>query len=85
MLLYTPLVSAYDGSDILEPNTIKIKTPMWILKEGLMWETVRLDISMNGYNFVGGFEFTFTEPLILHRSVPMAGPLTVTTNTFLIG
>jgi len=34
---------------------------------------------------VGNFDFTFTEPLILHRSVPMAGPLTVTTNTFLIG
>ena len=85
MLLYTPLVSAYDGSDVLEPNTIKIKTPMWLLKTGIMWETVRLDIAMNGYNFVGNFEFTFTEPLILHRSVPMAGPLTVNTNTFLIG
>ena len=34
---------------------------------------------------MGNFDFTFTEPLILHRSVPMAGPLTVTTNTFLIG
>lgn len=31
MLLYTPMVTAYDGSDVLEPNTIKIKTPMWVL------------------------------------------------------
>lgn len=50
-----------------------------------MQETVKLDIAMNGYNFIGGFDFTFTEPLILHRSVPMAGPLSVNTNTFLIG
>lgn len=44
-----------------------------------------MDIAINGYNFIGGFDFVFTEPLILHRSVPMAGPLTVNTNTFLIG
>jgi len=85
MLLYTPLVTAYDGSDVLEPNTIKIKTPMWMLKQGVMQQAVKLDVSMNGYNFVGNYDFMFTEPLILHRSVPMAGPLTVTTNTFLIG
>ena len=85
ILLYTPLVTAYDGSDYLEPNTIKIKTPMWVLKEGLTQQAVKLDIAINGYNFIGGFDFTFTEPLILHRTVPMAGPLTVDTNTFLIG
>jgi hypothetical protein len=29
MLIYSPLISAYDGADAIEPNTIKIKTPMW--------------------------------------------------------
>ena len=85
MLLYSPLISAYDGSDTIEPNTIKIKTPMWKLKEGKTSQTVKLDISINGYNYNGNFDFTFTEPLILHRSVPMAGPLEVNTNTYLIG
>ena len=34
VLLYSPLVSAYDGSDFLDPNTIKIRTPRWTLPEG---------------------------------------------------
>lgn len=34
MLLYSPLMQAYDGADAIEPNTIKIKTPIWILKQG---------------------------------------------------
>mmetsp|Transcript_13740 Transcript_13740/g.17357 ORF Transcript_13740/g.17357 Transcript_13740/m.17357 type:complete len:125 (-) Transcript_13740:2412-2786(-) len=85
MLIYSPLISAYDGADAIEPNTIKIKTPMWKLKPGQTQQAVKLDIAINGYNFVGGFDFFFTEPLILHRTVPMAGPLTVSTNTFLIG
>ena len=85
MLIYSPLISAYDGADAIEPNTIKIKTPMWKLKVGQTQQAVKLDIAINGYNFIGGFDFVFTEPLILHRSVPMAGPLTVSTNTFLIG
>jgi len=34
IVIYSPLVSAYDGSETLEINTIKIKTPMWQLKPG---------------------------------------------------
>jgi hypothetical protein len=49
------------------------------------FETVKLDVSINGYNFGGGFNYTFTEPLILHRSVPMAGPITGNQATVLIG
>jgi len=85
ILLYTPLISAYNGADAVEPNTIKIRTPMWQLKPGQTSQKVKLDISINGYNFVGSFDFVFTEPLILHRTVPMSGPLTSSTNTFLIG
>ena len=85
ILLYSPLVSAFDGADALNPNTMKIKTPMWVLNPGQTQQAVKLDISVNGYNFAGNFDYTFTEPLILHRTVPMAGPLSVNSNTFLIG
>ena len=85
ILLYTPLVAAYDGNGQIDANAIKIKTPMWQLKTGELYEKVKLEISINGYNYAGNFEFTFTEPLILHRTVPMAAPLTVNSNTFLIG
>lgn len=30
---------------------------------------------MNGQNFGGNFDFTFTADLVLHRVVPMSGPL----------
>ena len=48
-------------------------------------QKVKLDIALNGQNFVGNFDFTFTEPLIIHRSVPMAGPLEGESSTLLIG
>ena len=84
LILHQPLNIA-DGSDTVEPNTLKCKTPIWPLNPEAKFETVKLDVSINGYNFGGGFNYTFTEPLILHRSVPMAGPITGNNGTVLIG
>ena len=85
IILHQPLNIAFDGSDTLEPNTLKCKTPIWPLDPEAKFETVKLDVSINGYNFNGGFNYTFTEPLILHRTVPMAGPVTGNNATVLIG
>ena len=85
ILLHLPMIEGHDEKDYVEPNTIKVRTPIWTLKEGLMKQVVKLDIALNGQNFVGDFDFTFTEPLILHRTVPMSGPLQGDTNTLLIG
>ena len=38
-----------------------------------------MDFSINGYDFTGSFDFTFTEALVLDRIVPMAGPYSVAT------
>ena len=35
---------------------------------------MKLDIAVNGQDFRGGFDFYFTQELILDRIVPMAGP-----------
>ena len=85
ILLHQPLNIAFDGSDALEPNTVKCKTPIWPLEPEEKFEVVDLDVSINGYNFGGGFNYTFTEPLILHRTVPMAGPIWGNNATTLIG
>ena len=85
LLIHQPLNIAFDGSDALEPNTVKCKTPIWPLDPEEKFEVVDLDLSINGYNFRGGFNYTFTEPLILHRDVPMAGPIWGNNATTLIG
>ena len=85
LLLHQPLNIAFDGGDALEPNTVKCKTPIWSLDPEQTSETVKLDISINGANFGGGFNYTFTEPLLLHRTVPMAGPVSGNSRTMLIG
>jgi hypothetical protein len=55
------------------PNAIQFKTPKWDLKMKA-FETVRLEISVNGQDFHSGYDFTFTQQLSIHRTVPMAGP-----------
>jgi len=80
----TPVRAASDKHDQADPNAVKCKTPVWDLK-GKKTEATKLDVALNGQNFQGGFGFTFTEVLALHRSIPMAGPLSGSTNTRLLG
>jgi hypothetical protein len=40
---------------------------------------------MNGQNYAGNFDFIFTADLVLHRCVPMSGPVQGKTKTQLIG
>lgn len=48
-------------------------------------ENVKLDVTVNGQHYSGGLEYTFSQKLVLHRDVPMAGPLSGNTKTELIG
>jgi len=82
--VHTPFEIAQDTSK-QDPNAIKCKTPIWNGRPDGKPETVKLDISLNGQSFKGGFSFTFTEVLKLHRTVPMAGPLSGERRTRLIG
>ena len=63
---------------------VHCKTPKWDLK-GKHNEPVKLDIAVNGQDFKGNFDFTFTDELKIHRTVPMAGPVQGTTRTRIIG
>jgi hypothetical protein len=72
------LITAYPFEIKTTPenaNTIHCKSPRWSL-DGESGEKATLDISINGQNFAGNFEFTFTPPLILYRDAPMSGPVT---------
>lgn len=67
-----------------KPNSVRCKTPKWDLK-GQVMEKVKLDIAVNGQDFKGGFDFYFTQTLIIHRTVPMSGPVQGVSRTRIIG
>ena len=72
------------SSDSNKLNTIHCKTPRWKL-DGNEAEKGQLSVSINGQNYLGNLDFTFTKDLILHRDIPMAGPNDVKSNVTLIG
>jgi hypothetical protein len=62
-----------------DPSKLKYihcKSPKWTL-DGNDAEKSTLSVSINGQNYIGGLDFTFTKDLILHRDIPMAGPVKV--------
>lgn len=75
-----PLENAIGGKG----NSVQCKTPKWDL-QGKPFEKVTLDIAVNGQDFKGGFDFTFTQELKIHRTIPMAGPVQGNTRTRIIG
>lgn len=58
-----------------DEDHVTCATPRWNLTENKTSEQVKLDIAVNGQDFHGGFDFTFTAYLIIHRTIPMAGPV----------
>ena len=73
-----------DKSSQSKPNSVMCKTPQWDTK-GKQTEKVQLDIAVNGQDFKGAFDFTFTMELKIHRTVPMAGRVQGLTKTRIIG
>lgn len=59
------------------PNSIRCVTPVW------NWgaQKIKLDLSLNGFDYTGDIDYTFGENLLLHRVVPMAGPISISTQT----
>ena len=64
---------------------VKCNSPKWPLNGTLEKEQVKMDISLNGYDYSGDFTFTFYEVLDLFRIAPMAGPNEGKTNVRLYG
>ena len=73
-----------NSSPDAKPNSINCMTPTWNLK-GKPSEKVKLDIALNGQDFRGSFDFTFIQMLVIHRIVPMSGPVQGSTKTRIIG
>jgi len=83
--MHTPIVTGAENYSNYPPNTVYCKTPIWPIDEAADKDPVKLDISVNGQHFSGGLDFIFTRKLLIHRDVPMAGPLTGYTDTLLVG
>ena len=62
------------------PNHITCPTPRFP-KNG----KGKLEISVNGVDYNGGFDFEFHEPLDVYRITPQSGPRDFNTNVKLIG
>lgn len=56
-----------------DPTHIKCNTPIWPLN-GKEREAVKLDVTVNGYDYYGAFEFLFTDRLEIIRISPLSGP-----------
>ena len=44
-------------------TSVACKSPTWKLPPGQKEESIRMDISVNGIDYSGGFSFTVFEPL----------------------
>lgn len=76
-----PLGSMYDDSDgQVLPNAVVCPSP-----KTKIHGKARLDISFNGQDFGGDFEFEFTDPVDLYRMTPQCGPRGGNTKTKLLG
>jgi len=70
-------VLAANGTSSNKINSIKCMTPEWTYGPA----KVKLSFTVNGYDFAGETDFTFGDELILHRVVPMAGPVEISTKS----
>lgn len=67
-----------------DPTHVKCHSPIWELEKGDK-ELVDLDVSSNGVDFSGGFEYTFTDSLEILRLDPLCGPVTGGTKVEIVG
>lgn len=56
-----------------DPTHVKCNTPIWPLG-GRESERVTLDITSNGYDYEGKFDFYFSDRLEIYRLNPLSGP-----------
>ena len=63
-----------------KPSHIRCSSPIWNVAE-----EARLDVSLNGQEYIGDFTFTFYEAIDLYRIIPMSGPNSGNTRVKLIG
>lgn len=71
-------IGAYHGSEA--PNQIRCRTPKWNNTD-----TVLLEISINGLDYMGNFQISFVEQLTAFRISPLAGPLDGSTTVKVYG
>lgn len=67
-------ILAYPISENDDPNTISCKSPKWELEPLASEEEIRVDVSMNGYDYSGDKRIIIREDLDIYRIVPLCGP-----------
>lgn len=67
-----------------DPTHVKCNTPIWPLN-GREKEIVKLDVTANGYDYSGNFDFLFSDALEIYRLKPLSGPNEGGTDVTLVG
>ena len=62
------------------PDQIRCRTPKWN-----QTDTANVEVSVNGQDFIGGFQIQFVDRLSVYRISPMAGPIGGATKVKLFG
>lgn len=68
-----------------DPTHVRCHSPIWHMQNGQEYEQVILDVSANGYDYAGHFDFMFTNNLEVYRIQPLCGPNEGGTPVNLIG
>jgi hypothetical protein len=66
------------------PTHIKCNSPIWPLA-GRTQEQVKVDVTTNGYDYTGNFDFIFTDRMEVYRVSPLSGPNEGGTDVKLVG
>jgi hypothetical protein len=62
------------------PDQIRCRTPKWNTTE-----TITLEVSVNGQDYMGGYQIQIVEPLTIKKISPLAGPIGGATKVKLFG
>lgn len=68
-----------------DPNTLSCKSPKWDLINNKTEEEVKLDITINGFDYSGDQRIIITENLNIYKIVPLCGPNEGGTRVKIIG
>jgi hypothetical protein len=71
-------IGAYDATPV--PDQIRCRTPKLNKTE-----TYTLEVSVNGQDYIGNYQFQIVSPLIIDRISPLSGPIGGNTDVKLYG
>jgi hypothetical protein len=77
-VMETRPIGAFQSTD--KPNQIRCRTPKWGTTD-----TANVEVSVNGHDYLGSFQYQFVGDLQIYKISPLAGPIGGSTKVKLYG